>query len=130
MMCSDLRQTYKQTLLRRGALDVALSDKVCQWLVTVRWFSPRTPVSSTNKTDRHDIAEILVKVVLTTTTNTLSHKRLDIKFFRITFIKFQTSTHAAHVLHCFCFSLWYHFRQFKYNNYKVNNMQRSKVKRY
>jgi hypothetical protein len=30
------------------------------------WFSPGTPVSSTNKTDRHDIAEILLKVVLNT----------------------------------------------------------------
>jgi hypothetical protein len=29
-----------------------------------RWFSPDTPVSSTNKTDRHDIAEILLKVAL------------------------------------------------------------------
>ena len=28
--------------------------------------SPATPVSSTNKTDRHDIAEILLKVVLNT----------------------------------------------------------------
>jgi len=27
-------------------------------------FSPGTPVSSTNKTDRHDIAEILLKVAL------------------------------------------------------------------
>jgi hypothetical protein len=27
-------------------------DKVCQWLVADRWFSPSTPVSSTNKTDR------------------------------------------------------------------------------
>jgi hypothetical protein len=26
------------------------------------WFSPGTLVSSTNKTDRHDIAEILLKV--------------------------------------------------------------------
>jgi hypothetical protein len=26
-----------------------------------RWFSPGTPVSSTNKTDRHDITEILLK---------------------------------------------------------------------
>jgi hypothetical protein len=34
-------------------------DKVCQWLATGRWFSPDTPVSSTNKTDRHDIAEIV-----------------------------------------------------------------------
>jgi hypothetical protein len=34
--------------------------------VTGQWFSPGTPVSSTNKTCRHDIAEILLKVVLTT----------------------------------------------------------------
>jgi hypothetical protein len=27
--------------------------KVCQWLETGRWFSPGTPVSSSNKTDRH-----------------------------------------------------------------------------
>jgi hypothetical protein len=31
-----------------------------------RWFSPGPPVSSTNKTDRHDIAEILLKVALNT----------------------------------------------------------------
>jgi hypothetical protein len=29
-----------------------------------QWFSPGTPVSSTNNTDRHDIAEILLKVAL------------------------------------------------------------------
>jgi len=31
-----------------------------------RWFSLGTPVSSANKIDRHDIAEILVKVALNT----------------------------------------------------------------
>ena len=31
-----------------------------------RWFSPCTPVSYTNKTDRHDITEILLKVALNT----------------------------------------------------------------
>jgi hypothetical protein len=31
-----------------------------------RWFSPDTPASSTTKTDRHDIAEILLKVALST----------------------------------------------------------------
>jgi hypothetical protein len=31
-----------------------------------RWFSPGTPASSTTKTGRHDIAEILLKVALTT----------------------------------------------------------------
>jgi hypothetical protein len=42
----------------------SLCDKVYQWLVAGRWFSPGTPVSSTNKTDRRDITEILLKVVL------------------------------------------------------------------
>ena len=43
---------------------VAASDKVYQSLAHGRRFSPGTPASSTNKTDRHDIAEILMKVVL------------------------------------------------------------------
>jgi hypothetical protein len=30
--------------------------------VTGQWFSLGTPVSSTNKTDHHDITEILLKV--------------------------------------------------------------------
>jgi hypothetical protein len=34
--------------------------------VTRRWFSPGTSVSSTNKTDRHDTTEILLKVALNT----------------------------------------------------------------
>jgi hypothetical protein len=41
------------------------SDKVYQLLAHGRWFSPGTPVSSTTKTGRHDIAEILLKVALT-----------------------------------------------------------------
>ena len=41
-----------------------LCDKVCQWLATVLWFSPGPPVSSTNKIDRHNITEILLKVAL------------------------------------------------------------------
>jgi hypothetical protein len=47
-----------------------LCDKVCQWLAAGRWFSPGTPVSSTNKTDGHDITEILLKVALKTITLT------------------------------------------------------------
>jgi hypothetical protein len=31
-----------------------------------RWFSPGTPASSTTKTGRHDIGEILLKVALNT----------------------------------------------------------------
>jgi hypothetical protein len=46
-------------------------DKVCQWLATGRWFSPGLPVVSfTNKIDRHDITEILLKVALSTNKQT------------------------------------------------------------
>jgi len=48
-----------------------LCDKVCQWLATGLWFFPGTPVSSTNKTDSHDITEILLKVALNTINQTL-----------------------------------------------------------
>ena len=43
-----------------------LCDKVCQWLARGQWVSPSPLVSSTNKTDRHDITEILLKVALRT----------------------------------------------------------------
>ena len=52
--------------IRRGVLDTALCDEVCQWLTTGQWFSPGRPVSSINKTDCHDIIEILLKVALST----------------------------------------------------------------
>ena len=45
-----------------------LCDKVCQWLATGQWFSPTTPVSSTNRTDHLDITEILLNVALNTIT--------------------------------------------------------------
>ena len=56
--------------LRWGVLDTILCDKVCQWLAADWWFSPGTPVSSTNKTDRHDITEKLLKVAYSTITLT------------------------------------------------------------
>ena len=36
------------------------------------WFSPDTRVSSTNKTDRHDVTEILLEVALNTVTLALT----------------------------------------------------------
>jgi hypothetical protein len=44
----------------RGVLDTTLCDKVCRWLAAGQWFSPGTLVSSTNKTEFHDITEILL----------------------------------------------------------------------
>jgi hypothetical protein len=44
-----------------------------------RWFSPGTPASSTTKTGRHDIAEILLKVAL----NTKKSLHVCIRVFRV-----------------------------------------------
>jgi len=50
----------------RAVLDTTLCDKVCHRLAAGCWFSPCITVSSTNKTDLHDIIEILLKVALNT----------------------------------------------------------------
>jgi len=57
---------YTRVRISIRARWTTLCDKVCQWLATGRWFSSAPPVSSTNKTDRHDISEILLKVALST----------------------------------------------------------------
>jgi hypothetical protein len=51
--------------LQKGCTRLAAArDKVYQLLAHGRRFSPGTPASSTTKTGRHDIAEILLKVAL------------------------------------------------------------------
>jgi len=54
-----------------GILDTTLCDNVCQWIATGLWSSPGTPVSFINKTDRHDITEILLNV----TSNTINQSQ-------------------------------------------------------
>jgi hypothetical protein len=56
----------KQKKIKKFAF-VSVSAKLVKSLYNyLNFFSPGTPVSSTNKTDRHDITEILLKVVLNT----------------------------------------------------------------
>jgi hypothetical protein len=55
-------RSYKVVSL--NLFHATLCDKVGQWLAVGWWFSPGTPVSSTNRTDCHDITEILLKVAL------------------------------------------------------------------
>jgi hypothetical protein len=50
-------------------------------------FSPGTPVFSTNETDRHDIAEILLKVALNTISLNLQH----FKIFLLIILKANSS---------------------------------------
>jgi hypothetical protein len=62
---------WKSGLIRRvGSFDTTLCDKVRQWLSTGLWISPSTLILSINKTDSHDITEILLKVALNTITLT------------------------------------------------------------
>jgi predicted amidohydrolase len=57
-----------------------LYDKVCKFPAEGWWFSPGSPVSSSNKTDRHYITEIVLKVALNTITTSLT---LNVnKYFR------------------------------------------------
>ena len=49
---------------RRDVLDTTLIHVIK--FAASRWFSPGIPVSSTNKTDHHDITVILLKVALNT----------------------------------------------------------------
>ena len=63
-----MRYTHSEVELRKCCLGqsakskipyhLIIHDKACQYNAADLWFSPGTPVSSTNKTDRHDTAEI------------------------------------------------------------------------
>ena len=84
---------YKEleSCLWRGVLDTALSDEVCQWLSGGRWSSPSTPVSSTNKTDRHDIPDILMKVALNSITITVT------QFIKVLYIMQYITMNKMHI---------------------------------
>ena len=52
-------------IYKKGCTRLAAAcDKVYQLLAHGRWFSLGTPASSTTKTGRYDMAEILLKVAL------------------------------------------------------------------
>jgi hypothetical protein len=65
----------------QGPLDTILCDKAGQCLAAGWLFSPGTAVTSANKTDRHDIAEILLKMALNTITPVTT--RVPVKFISI-----------------------------------------------
>ena len=67
----SLLTLWVRTPLRWCVLDTTLCDKVCQWLATGQWFSQGTLVPSTNKSDCHDTAEILLKAELSTINQTI-----------------------------------------------------------
>ena len=67
--------------------------------MTGQWFSLATPVSSTNKTDHHDLIEILLKVALNTITLTLlmiCFKEADLIPIFVHFYHIQPKTYPFH----------------------------------
>ena len=57
----------------QGVLYTTLYNKVCQCLATDWWFSLGTPFSSTNKTDRHDVAEVALNTIKPVIEKTLNN---------------------------------------------------------
>ena len=81
-----------------------ICDKVCQWLATGQWFSPGIAVSSTNRTDHHDIAKILLKVASPNT----KHQRNMTKLIFKTLVEDVFSKVLSR--------LFYHSRYIKFYN--------------
>ena len=78
--CLSPQTLRVRTSLRRDVLDTILWDKVCQWLAAGRWFSLGTLVCSTNKTDCHDIAEILWNIMWNFCNQCLFPLKMSIRF--------------------------------------------------
>ena len=87
--CLSPLTLWVRTPLRRGVLYTMLCDNVCQWLATGRWFSPCTPISSTNKTHCHDITEILLKV----TFNIINLNLNNLKNIKLCWVLLSFSEH-------------------------------------
>jgi len=76
----------------------ASSDKVYRLLAHCRWFSPGTPSSSTTKSGRHDIAEILLKVVLNTKNQSINLKFICLKIAMNFFYSTKAFRSSSHYL--------------------------------
>ena len=72
----------------------------CQWLAAGLWFSPGTLVSSTNKTDWHDIAEILLKVALNNIRNLFEYILEFLKLFKRKYFFYRLNVYFLEISYC------------------------------
>jgi hypothetical protein len=93
-------------------------------VATGQWFSPGNPVSSTNKTDHHDITEILLKVALSVLNQQTIRKLLSVLMYNKK--KNQISTQIVISLKSTC--LWRN--TICYNINIINNWLVWKVVKY
>ena len=120
--CLSPLKLWVRIPLRRRVCDTTLGDKVWHWLATSRWFSPDTPVSSTNKTDRHDITEILLKVVLNIITLTLEISKKWIQliysyFLSLFLLQFYLWLYnfILFILNLYCFPFMFEFSYYLFH---------------
>jgi hypothetical protein len=95
---------YKKGCIRLSAA----SDKVYQLLAHGWWFSPGTPLSSTTKTGRHDIAEILLKVALKHQKYKINKINLSEKGRQLVDFSFKKISKVFLIFSAFCFfcNIW------------------------
>ena len=92
------------------------NSQVYQLLAHGRWFSVGTPASSTTKTSRHDITEILLKVALKTKNQSINQStcccmlQFNISKHILLFVFCLIYTYFALLKFYFCLS-WYCFLQ-------------------
>jgi hypothetical protein len=85
--------------LQKGCTRLAAtSDKAYQLLAHGRWFSPGTMASSTTKTGRHDIAELLLKVAL----NTKNQIKSNMSAADMCSVKHTSTYHRYYKTYSFC----------------------------
>ena len=80
-------------ILIRGRC-TTLCDNVCQWLATGWWFSPGPQVSSTNKTNRQDMTEILLKVALNKQTKYITYSLSILQIKMESYLFTNINTHS------------------------------------
>ena len=95
-LCNQCLSPLMWVRISTRARCTTLCNKVCQWLATGQWFSPGFLVSSSNNTDRHNIAEILFKVALNTIKQTSSHYPFDI--FNLYLITLKISANGTAII--------------------------------
>ena len=79
---------------KKGALNS--QPQVINLLAHGRWFSPGTTTSFTTKTGCHDIAEILLKVVLNT------KNQIILWYVQVCVVFFQLNTHSFYTITAVC----------------------------
>ena len=118
-------RTWLCKLQKRCTRLTTASDKVYQLLAHGRWFYLGTPASSTTKTGRHDIAEILLNVALNTINQIKSYEGINGSHTNnLSSVKHETLITPSNYLHIF-FHTYFIYLLYVTNSYYPNSFNLS-----